>query len=501
MNPDSTPFSRRRILQLLAASGAASLGGGIMRAPAAQAGEVSMRTVEPRDRKLLFVLGALGGASIIDSFMPVAEGEVGDLLLAQTLNVFPDGQLVTPAQSKFRVPRQLEDYGIYAKPSYSIENFVQAHGADIAVVAHEVSSVNHAVAQQRALSGAGINRGRTLMEAMALRYGGGMVLPNCNMGSEGYTRHGADTSIPAEARHEMISAPLLFATGTHGYRGVAGAPEAAAVERARSARQALEQRSIFGRTFADDARRQKFLYVRNNLAPKIEGSGVFDKLLLMDPSKLDPKYGVKIDPLAQKVRGLLPEIETDRAQAQLALGFLLAYHGVSSSVTMGFSQDAYVSPSGKIVGSPIAFDFSHNSHRQTQSLMWGRSAGLLDILITLLKTHDYMGDPALGKMWDRSLVYMATEFGRDKKRPFLAGSWGTGHDLNNGSMLISPLLKGNAVYGGVDPKTCLTYGFNPETGAKAPDKVMGESDVYGIIAHALDLEAPAAKRFPGVVRG
>ena len=499
MHPD-TSLSRRRILQLLAASGAA-LAAGPMGSPAAHANEVSLRTVPARDRKLLFILGAWGGASIIDGFMPVAEGQVGDLLLAQTLNVFPDAQLVTPAQSALRVPRPLEDYGIYAKPAYSLESFVKAHGADIAVIAHEVSSVNHAVAQQRSLNGAGINRGRTLMEAMALRYGGGMVLPNCNMASDGYTRHGADLTLPAEARHELIAAPLLFATGTHGYRGVAGAPDADALERARTVRQSLEERSIFGRTFADDARRQKLLYARNKIAPELERAAVFDKLLLIDPAKVDAKYGVKVDPLALKLRGLLPELETDRAQAQLALGFLLAYHGLSASVTMGYSQDAYVSPSGAVLGAPIAFDFSHNSHRQAQGLMWGRTVGLLDILITLLKTHDYMGDPALGKMWDRSLVYVATEFGRDKKRPFLAGSWGTGHDLNNGSVLISPLLKGNAVYGGVDPRTCLTYGFDPATGAPTPDKVMGESDVYGIIAHALDLDAPAATRFPSVVRG
>jgi hypothetical protein len=500
MHPD-TPFSRRRILKLLAASGVASLAAGALRPSPASADQLTLRSVAPRDRKLLFVLGAWGGASIIDGFMPVAEGEVGDLFLAQTLNVFPDGQLVTPPQSKLRVPLPLQDYGIYAKPSYSLESFVKAHGADVAVIAHEVSSVNHSVAQHRSLTGASVNRGRTLMEAAALRYGGGMVLPNCNMASDGYTRHGVDASVPAEARHELIAAPLLFATGTHGFRGVASAPDAAAFERAREVRRSLEERSIFGRTFADDARRQKFLYVRNKLAPEIERAGVFDKLLLVDTAKVDAKYGVKTDPLAVKLRSLMPEIETDRAQAQLALGFLLAYHGISASVTMGYSQDAYVQPSGAIVGSPIAFDFSHNSHRQAQGLMWGRTVGLLDTLITLLKTHDYMGDPALGKMWDRSLVYVATEFGRDKKRPFLAGSWGTGHDLNNGSVLISPLLKGNAVYGGVDPRTCLTYGFDPNTGAPTPDKVMGESDVYGIIAHALDLDAPAATRFPSVVRG
>jgi hypothetical protein len=225
-----------------------------------------------------------------------------------------------------------------------------------------------------------------------------------------------------------------------------------------------------------------------------------DKLMLADPASVDARYGVTLDPLALKVRAALPHVDTDPLEAQVALAFLLAHHGVSTSVTFGYTQDAYVTSAG-VIGAPIAFDFSHNSHRQAQSVMWARSLRLLDVLIDLLKTHDYMGDPALGKMWDRSLIYMATEFGRDKTRPALSDSWGTGHDLNNGSLLISPLLRGNAVYGGVDPRTCLTHGFDPDTGKPVPGTLMNESDVYGIIAHALDLDSPSSRRYPGVVRG
>jgi uncharacterized protein (DUF1501 family) len=122
------------------------------------------------------------------------------------------------------------------------------------------------------------------------------------------------------------------------------------------------------------------------------------------------------------------------------------------------------------------------------------------VLITLLKTHDYLGDPALGQMWDRSLIYVATEFGRDKARPFLSGGWATGHDLNSGSVIVSVLVRGNAVYGGLNPTTCNTFGFGPATGQKKPDSQVTERDVYGIIAHAFDLDSPATGKFPAVVR-
>lgn len=314
-------------------------------------------------------------------------------------------------------------------------------------------------------------------------------------------RHGTDPSLPLEARHELIAAPLLFGAGTHGYRGVADAPSDALMARVRRARNELDQKSLFARTFSNDARRQRYLYTRDMLSPQLESASLFEKLLLLDTAGVDPKYGVRQDPLAQQLRGVLPNLEADRIEAQVGLGFLLAYHGVSTSVALGFPTDPYVTAAGAIQGSPLAFDFSHSSHREVQSLMWCRTAGVLDKLISLLKTHDYMGDPSLGKMWDRSLIYVATEFGRDKTRPFLSDAWGTGHDLNNGSLLISPLLKGNAIYGGVDPKTCKTYGCDPVSGKPTPDQQLNESDVYGIIAHALDLDAPGARKYPAIVRG
>jgi hypothetical protein len=316
------------------------------------------------------------------------------------------------------------------------------------------------------------------------------------MASDGYLRHGADPNVPPEARHELITTPLLFAAGTHGYRAVQGAPSDAAIARARSLRNELDRSSAFARTFKNDERLTKYLHSREKMLPEL-----IDKLLLLDRAQIDEKFGVAEDPLIESLRGVLPHMGSDKAEAQVALGFLMGYHGVSTSITMGFDTNPVVDQSGAITGAPIAFDFSHNLHRIVQSLMWSRTTRLLDTLITLLKTHDYMGDPALGKMWDRSLIYVATEFGRDKVRPKGASSWGTSHNLNNGSVLVSPLLKGNAVYGGVDPKTGITYGFDPATGKPDKNRVFNESDVYSVIAQAMGLEIPNARKFDAMVRG
>ena len=128
--------------------------------------------------------------------------------------------------------------------------------------------------------------------------------------------------------------------------------------------------------------------------------------------------------------------------------------------------------------------------------MWSRVLRTADALIELLKETDYVeGDPSQGKMWDRSLVYFPTEFGRDK-----VASGGSGHNLNNGSLLISPMIKGNRVYGGVDPTTNLTFGFDPQTGEPRPGVEMTEPDLYGAIAHALDISFPGRRDCPALVR-
>ena len=153
-----------------------------------------------------------------------------------------------------------------------------------------------------------------------------------------------------------------------------------------------------------------------------------------------------------------------------------------------------------LISTPLAFDYSHTDHRVAQNLMWGRTCRLIDGLVTLLKTFDYLGDPSLGKLWDRSLIYVATEFGREKTRSAGASSWSSGHHLNNGALLISPLLKGNAVYGGVDPNTLLTYGFDRATGQPDPGAIMREGDVYSAIAMALGIEFEGRRDMAALVR-
>jgi len=458
-----------------------------------------LNSVDPKDRKLLFVFCAFGGASIIDSFLPIAQSDVGDPALAATLNVYPDALVEQLPGSQLRHVGLLDDYSFYLKPA-NMGGLIQRHGQDMAVIAHDVSSVNHAVGQQRSLNGAGLDRGRTLMESVALRYGGAMPLPNCNMATGGYIEHGADASLPPRARHELITSPKLFATGTHGYRGLMGLPGAPAIDRARKVREQLDRESVFARTFGKSPRVQSYLKQRTDAQAEFESVDMIDKLLLLEPGALDPSLGLKGSTLVSALRGKLNLMDQDDLQAQLGLGFLLAYHGMSSSVSVGLRDDATIVDQG-VLGTPIAFDFSHTDHRMTQSLMWSRTAGLLDSFISLLKEYDYMGDPALGKMWDRSLIYVATEFGRSKTRPSESQSWGTGHDLNNGSLLISPLIKGNRVYGGVDPKTGLTYGFDRTTGEPKRDVKLFEGDVYSLIAHALGIQFPGRVDFPAVVKG
>jgi hypothetical protein len=319
------------------------------------------------------------------------------------------------------------------------------------------------------------------------------------MAVDGYARHGTDPSVPSEARHEIIATPQLFATGTHGFRALAGTPDPALIAQARSVRDRLDQGSVFGQTFAGSTRLSRYLASRTLVQSSLEPANLLDKLLLVDAAGVDAKYGVEPSPMVAELRQLFPYLDGDNTQAQVALGFLLAYHGVSTSAVMGLRLDPVLHDSD-IVGAPIAFDYSHTMHPITQSLMWGRTAELVDNLIGLLKKYDYLGDPALGKMWDRSLVYVATEFGRDKIRPAGAPLWGTGHHLNNGSIMLSPLLRGNAVYGGVDPKTGLTFGFDPMTGRPEPERKFAEGDVYSIVAQALGLDFPGRRSFDGLMR-
>ncbi|MEM9488187.1 MAG: hypothetical protein AAGC55_03525, partial [Myxococcota bacterium] len=134
----------------------------------------------------------------------------------------------------------------------------------------------------------------------------------------------------------------------------------------------------------------------------------------------------------------------------------------------------------------LAFDYSHNDHRSAQAFMWQRTLDLADRLIDLLKDEEF--DASTGEsLWDRTLIYVATDFGRSRNRVAGSDLFGSGHHLNNGNLIISPLANGNSVLGGVDRDTGLTYGFDPQTGAPDPDRTMGEADIYAGILQALQV--------------
>ncbi len=496
-----TSFSRRNLLKG-GAAGVASLLLGPQLTSRAQAQAVDMQRVAPEDRKLLFVFCAHGGAGIIDSFLPVVDTEVGDAALAGTLDVYPESLVERVQGSNFRYTKNLtnEDY-VFMKPPPSMADLLQHHSADMAIFCHSVSSVNHNVAQARSLNGAGVNKGRTIMEAMALRYGGGTPLPSCNMAMDGFIEHGSDPSVPQRARHETITAPLFFATGTHGFRGIPNLPRAGSIERARKVREQLDRETVFAKTFGKSPVIARYLEQRRFGSGELEKANLIEKLLLMDPASIKPGVGLTPGALAAELFKRFPGLMEHDVQAQLGLGFLLAYHGASTSVTFGFRSDPVITKADGVITAPIAFDYSHSGHRSAQSVMWGNLAALLDSFISLLKSYDYLGDPSLGKMWDRSLIYVATDFGRTKTRPQDAAAWGSGHDLNNGSLIFSPLIKGNRVYGGVDPKTCLTYGFNRMTGEPDRSVEFEEAALYGALAHVLDIDYPGREACPALLRG
>jgi hypothetical protein len=496
-------LSRRHVLGGLLGAGA--LGAGALatlglRPGIARSGGGLRAEGEPNlaERKLLFVVCATGGGNIIDSFLPVLDTEVTSAD-PTTLDVYPESLIVQPPGSNIRCVGDLSDYSYFTN-NFSMQTLLANHYADMVVLGHEVTSVNHTVAQKRALTGAGVNLGRTIMEAQAERHGAGMLLPNTNMANGGYIAAGDDPDLPRWARAELIADPLMFAMSTHGRRGIAGAPEAAAIDRARAVRNQLEQRSPFGQTFAGSPLRQQYLDQREISQPAIEAADLISKLMLVPQGNLPPQYGLDASPIVDPVREVFPASFSDAWEARASLAFALAYFGVSCAITVGLDFDP-VEMGNSFISTPLAFDYSHNDHRVAQNLMWGRTCRLIDGLITLLKTFDYLGDPALGKMWDRSLVYVATDFGREKFRPANASSWSTGHHLNNGTLLISPLLAGNAVYGGVDPNTLLTYGFDRRTGDPDPNAIMREGDVYSAIASALDIEFGGRRDMSAMLKG
>ena len=203
----------------------------------------------PFPGRLLFVVAAAGGGSILESFLPVVDTEVGDTNLANTLAVHGSAQVAQVGGHRCVVHRGRNVASLPVGEAFDQRTFLQHHGSDTAVMTCEVTSVNHLVAQKRALTGASINSGRTIMEAMAEVHGQGLPLPNCNMAQGGYLEGGDDVTLDPIARPEALADPLVFPLAMDGVRGVSGAPDRSLVERARKVRDTLETQSAFGLTF------------------------------------------------------------------------------------------------------------------------------------------------------------------------------------------------------------------------------------------------------------
>lgn len=482
--------------------------------------------------KLLFTITASGGGSITDSFL--AQG-ASDIVAGERNNLicYPDqyvgtfgGDVGTPgsALKYLDLPDSWRTFLVPNGPTgngYLQQSFLTRHGADTAVLSTEVTSVNHAVAQKRAMTGAGIHDGRTISEAVAERWGQDVPLPHVNMAQGGYLESGDFRGLPLDARAEAVAQPLFFPLTTDGMRGMRSAPGAdglgqaptleelprarALMARARGVRNSLDAQSTFGQTFQCSELLQRFIDKRAS-ATDLEAQDLITNLLYLRENELDlSPYGLAKSDQAEFVRNIVepnPDGSTtsvfvDPLYAQVTLAYLLTRYGYTSAVTLGPALNTDVNI--LTVNPPLSFDYSHSNHVSGQAVMWGRVLDAADKLIQLLKATPVPGG---GTMWDRSMVHIASDFGRDKLRvtpgtpESLEDGISTGHHLSNGTILVSKMIRGGRAYGGVSPETMHHVGFDPVTGQLDASRKIREHHVYSAIAHAFDIDFAAKEQLP-----
>lgn len=487
-------WHRRDVLRGMSLVGA-GLAAGLLR-PRGRAHAQLRPAAAGAERRFLVVLCASGGASIIDSVLAIRASESAS---AETINCFPDALVQGIDGSPLRAV-DLDSTNLAGIPmpfSANQSNFVRKHHRDMMAVTWTRTSVNHGVGQRRAVTGNEAWNGRTLQEVNALFHGDGCLVPNAHLiTGSGYTERGGDDTLPLVCYGEAIPDPALWPLALHGVHGIRHPVDPALLAKARALRdQKLEPAAPFARAFRDSPVLEHWQQLRGQRQAEVESAELIRKLMIYTDDELPlAANGLAASPDAQLVRERFPAFAEDPLEAQAALAFLLIKHGVSVSVTLGPGFDAVIDDDadlsgglqpGTIKNPPIAFDFSHQGHRTTQAFMWDRLLRVADALIDLLRAHEYENGQSL---WDRTLLYIASDFGRSKERPAGAPDFGSAHDLNNGVLLISPLVRGNSVLGGVDPDTGMTYGFDPHTGAPDPGRHMTEREIYAGIVHALGVD-------------
>ncbi|MCR9163993.1 MAG: hypothetical protein ACE37F_02170 [Nannocystaceae bacterium] len=479
----NSKISRRRALASL---GAISAGGfaGLTGIRASRAGGAE-------DPRFLIVLCASGGASIIDGPLAISEVDAG--AAAPTLNCFPEvvfGNL-DPSIPFRAIDASLGAVGPIPVPfTTGQQAFIESHHQDMLVATLTSTSVNHQVAQSRAVTGNSAWRGRTIQEAVANQYGAAFPLPNVHLATgTAFTQRGADSSLPAWAYGEQVASPALWPLALDGSRGTSHPVDSDVLATARALRNdVLDVESQFNQAFAGADGVRNWTGLRGSSQAAIEQAELIDKLLFVPdaaPYNLGAR-GLSPSPDAELVRAAFPNYDWDPLHAQAALAFLLIKNRVSVTVTLGNGFDLVLEdgtslgggglPEGSMANPPIGFDFSHQGHRSTQAFMWSRIYEVAGGLITLLQGEEWRDGESL---WDRTMIYVATDFGRSKGRPSNAGEWGTGHDLNNGIVLLSPMVSGNTVLGGVNATTGMTHGFDPGTGEVDEGREMTEEEIFG----------------------
>ncbi len=476
-------LTRRQLLHRLGAAGAG--------AAAMSAGLLPSWAQGAADPHFIIVITALGGASIIDGPLAIRQGESSNW---RDLNTFPDREVEDVPDSPFRaVNLRRENAGAIPFPFETNQSELLSRlKEDMMVVTHTTTSVNHTIAQKRSLTGNSAWNGRTLQEVISLTYGEGMPLPNVNMSTQGYLEPGEDV-LPAWAAAEPVANPALWPLSLDGVRGVEGAPSKRLVDLARRVRDGkLDAEGTFHETFAHAEAIKRWRQQREHSAPALEGLDLISRLNIFPDTNATPlsRFGLAESEDGARLRAVFPRFLSDPFEAQAAIAFLLLKNRLTTSVTLGPGYSVLLEGGRGLRNPPLAFDFSHQAHRPAQAIMWQRILGVADRLKTLLQSE--VLDEGRGlSFWDRTLIYIATDFGRGKRRPAGADEFGTSHNLNNGSVILSPLVRGNSVLGGVDPETGMTYGFDPRTGAPDTNRHMSEAELYAGILQALKVETPA----------
>lgn len=494
--------SRRDFLRGLAALTGAGAGATLFQHTA-----LAQQAADPR---FLIVIGASGGGSIVSGPLAIRESECAT---PGTVDCFADSQVVGWHGSPFRAA-DISGDGIGQIPTtFSVQpsDILARRRQDLMVATWTRTSVNHAIGQRRAVTGNEAWRGRTLQELVAWQYGMDAPIPNVHLlAGSGITERGTDGAVPLYARGQLVANPSVWPLSLDGSAGLVHPTDAevlAAVRKVRNER--FEPATSFDKVFQNAPRLVEWREIRGTPQERIEGLRLIDKLLMPRPDLDLEAYGLNASPAAAAVLGAFPDVARDPLHAQAALAFLLLKYRVSVTVTLGpsfdfvFDEEAEggteVLPHNSVRNPPLAFDVCHQGHRSGQAVMWERLYRVIDGLIELLSNEDF-GDGT--SMWDRTMIYVASDFGREKTRPDGAEDWPTGHDLNNGVMVFSPLVPGDTLLGGVDPDTALTYGFDPTTGAPEPGRTMAEAEIFSGLLGALSIDTsgsglpavPAMKR-------